>query len=72
VRLGFHVSIAGGLAECVRRAIIRRCTTLQMFSGAPVQWARPGFSDAEAAGFADSLAECGITPHFIHAKCYDT
>lgn len=68
MRLGFHVSIAGGLDKCIRRAVMRRCTALQMFSGAPVQWARPGFTDAEAAAFADGLAERGIAPHFVHAK----
>ena len=68
MRLGFHVSIAGGLDQCIRRAVIRRCTALQMFSGAPVQWARPGFTDAKAAAFAGGLAERGIGPHFVHAK----
>ncbi|MGI5819930.1 MAG: deoxyribonuclease IV [Armatimonadota bacterium] len=68
MRLGFHVSIAGGLDECVRRAVIRRCTTLQMFTGAPVQWARPPLSEADAARFADALARRGIAPHFVHAK----
>ncbi len=68
MRLGFHVSIAGGLERCVRRAVIRRCTTLQMFSGAPVQWARPRLSEEDCAAFADGLAERGIAPHFVHAK----
>jgi deoxyribonuclease-4 len=68
MRLGFHVSIAGGLDRCIRRAVIRRCTALQMFTGAPVQWARAGFTDAEATAFADGLAERGIAPHFVHAK----
>ena len=68
MRLGFHVSIAGGLDKCVRRAVIRRCTTLQMFSGAPVQWARPHISDEHFAAFADALAERDIAPHFVHAK----
>lgn len=68
MRLGFHVSIAGGLEQCILRAVIRRCTALQMFSGAPVQWARPGFTDSQAAAFADGLAERDIAPHFVHAK----
>lgn len=68
MRLGFHVSIAGGLEQCIRRAVIRRCTALQMFTGAPVQWARPGFSEAECARFADDLARRDIVPHFVHAK----
>ena len=68
MRLGFHVSIAGGLDKCIRRALIRRCTTLQMFSGAPVQWARTGFTDGQAAAFAEGLAQRDISPHFLHAK----
>ncbi|MFW5866621.1 MAG: deoxyribonuclease IV [Armatimonadota bacterium] len=68
MRLGFHVSIAGGLDNCIRRAVIRRCSALQMFTGAPVQWARPGFTDAEAAAFAEGLRERDIVPHFVHAK----
>ncbi|MFW6156945.1 MAG: deoxyribonuclease IV, partial [Armatimonadota bacterium] len=68
MRLGFHVSIAGGLDRCIRRAVVRRCTTLQMFTGAPVQWARRPISDAETAEFIEGLAERDITPHFVHAK----
>lgn len=68
MRLGFHVSIAGGLENCVRRAVRRRCTALQMFTGAPVQWARPTISVADASRFADRLAELDIRPHFVHAK----
>lgn len=68
MRLGFHVSIAGGLDRCVRRALRRRCTALQMFTGAPVQWARPTISASDAGRFADRLAELDIRPHFVHAK----
>ena len=68
MRLGFHISIAGGLDNCVRRAVFRRCTTLQMFTGAPVQWARPAISEADATRFADRLAALDIAPHFVHAK----
>ncbi len=68
MRLGFHVSIAGGFEECVERAMIRRCTTLQMFTGAPVQWARRRFTGAETERFAGRLEELNIRPHFVHAK----
>jgi deoxyribonuclease-4 len=68
VRLGFHVSIAGGLQRAVERAVVRRCTTLQMFTGAPVQWARREITDAEAADFARELVKNDIRPHFVHAK----
>ena len=52
----------------MRRAVFRRCTTLQMFTGAPVQWARPAISEADATRFADRLAALDIAPHFVHAK----
>ncbi len=68
MRLGFHISIAGSLQECIRRAVKRRCTTLQMFSGAPVQWRRPPMTDRQASEFADGLLERDIQPHFLHAK----
>lgn len=68
MRLGFHVSIAGGLDHCIARAVERRCTTLQMFTAAPVQWARNEINPQEAARFANTLAELDIRPHFVHAK----
>jgi len=68
VRLGFHVSIAGGLDNCVRAAVRRRCTALQMFTGAPVQWARRPIEESAAAHFAERLIQLGIAPHFVHAK----
>lgn len=68
MRLGFHVSVAGGLDHCVRAAVRRRCTTLQMFTGAPVQWARRPIDPREAGRFIERLSELDIAPHFVHAK----
>lgn len=68
MRLGFHVSIAGGFDNLVRNAVRRRCTTLQIFTGAPVQWARRDISIRDGRELADRLAELDITPHFVHAK----
>jgi len=68
MRLGFHISVAGGLDQAVRRAVQRRCTTMQIFTAAPVQWSRRDTSPDEAARFREHLAELDITPHFVHAK----
>ena len=68
MRLGFHVSIAGGLEEAVRRAVQRRCTAMQVFTAAPVQWARHAIPQREADRFRERLAELDLTPHFVHAK----
>ena len=68
MRLGFHVSIAGGFDEFIRRAVRRRCTTVQMFTAAPVQWARQNISERTGGMLAQRLRELDITPHFVHAK----
>ncbi len=66
--LGFHVSIAGGLDNSVRRAARRRCTTVQIFTGAPVQWARKGIGGDECDCLAEGLSDIGVSEHFVHAK----
>ncbi len=68
MRLGFHVSVAGGLENAVRAAVRRRCSTAQIFTAAPVQWARRKIPAQEAARFRARLAQLDITPHFVHAK----
>jgi len=68
-RLGFHVSIAGGLPKAVERALERRCTTLQIFCGNPRGWAMMPRSDAEVESFRKARAAAGLSPLFVHA-CY--
>ncbi len=68
MKLGFHVSIAGGFDNAVRNAVRRRCTTLQIFTGAPVQWARNTIRERDGRELAERLAELDITPHFMHAQ----
>jgi len=68
MRLGFHVSVAGGLGNALRGAVRRRCATVQIFSAAPVQWARREIPEEEAQRFREHLAELDIAPYFLHAK----
>lgn len=68
MRLGFHISIAGGLDNLIRNALRRRCSTLQMFTAAPVQWARTAIREREGRRFAEELEQWDIAPHFVHAK----
>lgn len=68
MRLGFHVSIAGGIGQALARAVHRRCTTLQVFTSSPVQWARGPLDRDECRQFAQDLAACDIHPHFVHAS----
>ena len=66
-RLGFHVSIAGGLGEVVPRAVARGCTAFQIFTSSPSQWARKPIADADAAAFRKAVADAGIAPVVVHA-----
>ena len=66
-RAGFHISIAGGLAEVLPRARRRGCTALQMFTSSPSQWAVKPLDPLAGAALAESLALADIAPHFIHA-----
>ena len=66
-RLGFHVSLAGGLAQLPPRAVYRHCTALQMFTSSPSQWAQPPLDPAAGQALAATLAGLDIRPHFVHA-----
>lgn len=69
MRLGFHVPTQGGWDKTLQRALERRCETLQIFVGAPVQWNshRPKAADAER--WVAATREHDIQPVFVHA-CY--
>lgn len=67
MRIGFHVPIAGGWRRTLQRAIERRCTTLQVFTSAPVQWAQVPLHPVEAPWFAEALRALDIAPLFVHA-----
>ena len=67
MRLGFHISIAGGFAQVVPRAKARGCTAFQVFTSSPSQWARKPIAAEDAAAFRQAVAEAGIDPVFVHA-----
>src|SRR5450759_4009177 len=67
MRIGFHVSIDGGFRKTVRKATQYHCTTLQVFTSAPVQWKRTPVDPEEAAWFAEELRRRDIQPLFVHA-----
>ena len=66
MRIGFHVSIAGGWHKALERALARRCTALQVFTTAPVQWAHKPLASDDAAWFRDALRALDIQPLFVH------
>ena len=67
MRLGFHISIGGGFRKTVREAVQYRCSALQVFTSAPVQWKRTPIDPNAAAWFAEELRRLDIQPLFVHA-----
>jgi deoxyribonuclease-4 len=66
MRLGFHVSIAGGLARSIDEAKARHCDTIQIFSRNPRGWKFGPLDDADIRNFQSLVRDSGIAPVFIH------
>ncbi len=69
VRIGFHVSIEGGLPHTVDRAVERGCTAFQVFCGNPRGWALQKRSPEEIQRFREARTQAGLSPLCVHA-CY--
>jgi len=66
MRLGFHVSIAGGFKNVVKRARERQSETIQLFSRNPRAWKHVPFVDSDIAIFKKEVAAYEIWPIFVH------
>ena len=66
MRLGFHVSIAGGFKNVVRRARERRSETIQLFSRNPRAWKYGPLVESDIAVFRKEIVEHDIWPIFVH------
>ncbi len=67
MRIGAHISIAGGVAKAVDRAKAAGCESVQIFSGNPRGWKIVPFDEAGAAEFRRRCREEEIYPVFIHS-----
>ena len=67
MRVGAHVSIAGGLSLAVERGIERECDAIQIFHQSSRAWRPTNYSDADVAEFREALAESRIESVVIHA-----
>ncbi|MFW6188892.1 MAG: deoxyribonuclease IV [Planctomycetota bacterium] len=68
-RVGFHVSIAGGLDRSVDRAVERECTAFQIFCGNPRAWKLDARPRESVRAFRTSRADADLRPLIVHA-CY--
>lgn len=67
LRLGVHVSIAGGLDKALERATALGCTTMQIFSRSPRGGAAPMLSQEAVERFDRGRRQAGIDPLLVHA-----
>ncbi|MBM3941763.1 MAG: deoxyribonuclease IV [SAR202 cluster bacterium] len=67
MRIGAHVSTAGGISKAVDRGVEIGCETIQIFGSSPQSWAFKSVPEAEASAFKRKAAETGLGPVFIHA-----
>ncbi|MDP7474326.1 MAG: TIM barrel protein, partial [Candidatus Poseidoniia archaeon] len=66
MKLGAHVSVAGGLHNGVAEALAIGADTFQMFSKNQRQWIAKPLTDDQRDQFRTALAESGLGPVMIH------
>ncbi len=62
LKLGVHVSIAGGISNSVTNATSIGCTAFQIFSRNPRQWKAKVLGDDEVQRFKEDLIQSSINP----------
>jgi len=68
LKLGAHMSIAGGCDRAVRTAGRFGCETVQLFTKNNNQWNAPPLSDAQVEAFQLALRETGVVDPVCHAS----
>ncbi|MEO0123535.1 MAG: deoxyribonuclease IV [candidate division WOR-3 bacterium] len=66
MKLGFHISIAGGFRYVYTRAKETNSETIQIFSRNPRSWKYKDIDDEDCLIFTKQIKENGIAPVFIH------
>ncbi len=67
MRIGAHVSTAGGVHTAIGRAQDIGANCIQIFAGAPQRWAEARFSEEDVADFRRLSLEKDVRPAFIHS-----
>ena len=66
MRIGAHVSTAGGLPKAVDRALDIGAEAVQFFCSSPQGWAFKPVPEALTSAFRQRAAQAGIGPAFLH------
>ena len=68
LRIGAHMSIAGGVSTAVDRAALHGCEALQIFTKNASQWRAAPLDTAEITRFRARVDDTGIRPVVSHAS----
>jgi len=70
LKIGCHVSIAGGIDNSVLNAAELKCNTMQIFSKNAVTWQEKSLEQEEIIRFKENLEQSSVNiyPIFIHAS----
>jgi deoxyribonuclease IV len=68
MRIGAHMSVAGGVSKAVDRALVHGCEALQIFCKNANQWNAKPIDPHEIARFRQRVEETGLTPVVSHAS----
>jgi deoxyribonuclease IV len=68
LRIGAHMSVAGGVSKAVDRAVLHGCEALQIFSRNANQWRAAPLDPGEVRRFRARVDETGIRPVVSHAS----
>ena len=67
MKIGAHVSTAGGISKAVDRGVEIGCETIQIFGSSPQSWAFKPVPGSEIEAFRQKASEAGLGPVFFHA-----
>src|SRR5687768_2452118 len=68
LRIGAHMSVAGGVSNAVERAVLHGCEAMQIFTKNANRWQSPPLDRADVRRFRARLSETGIAPAVSHAS----
>src|SRR3954464_14689738 len=68
MRIGAHMSVAGGVSKAVERARLHDCEALQIFTKNASQWKAKPLDPMEITAFRKAVADSAITPVVSHAS----
>jgi deoxyribonuclease-4 len=68
MRIGAHMSVAGGVSRAVERAVVHGCEALQIFCKNANQWIGKPIAQDDIVRFRQRVEETELTPVLSHAS----